>query len=125
MPMNLLSEQIQKKAEKERPTTLLSEWMEAKKSEPPRKAILDRLKTKANAPSVGDEVEIQFDEQGRGYLTDRQQNLNGAKGTVKIRDSLRPGGRHERYTVEIHASETENGQPQRIHNLTPSEVERT
>lgn len=123
--MNLLSEQIQKRAQKERPTTLLSEWMEAGKSKPAKKAILDRMKSKANAPSVGDKVKIQFDKQGRGFLTDRQKEIDGAKGTVKIRDALRTGSQFERYTVEIHPSETESGEPRRIHNLTPSEVQKT
>lgn len=107
--------------------SLLQEWMEVKKQKPEKRkksvdSVIERLKDEADAPSVGDEVKIQFDEEARGHLTPQQENLNGAKGTVRVRDPFRTGSQRARYTVEVHGNETESGEPYTIHNLTPGEV---
>lgn len=97
----------------------LMEWTEAGKEKPPDEAILDRIKDNAESPSVGDKIKIEFD---RPHLTRRQKELDGAKGTVEIRESFRTGSQYARYSVEIEPSETESGNPQMVHNLNPSEV---
>jgi len=94
----------------------LMEWTEAGKSKAPDEAILDRIKDGANAPSVGDKVKIQFDEQSRGHLTPNQKEINGKSGEVKTRTPFKTGSQFARYSVEIDNSE------QTVHNLSPSEV---
>jgi hypothetical protein len=109
----------------EGPTETLREWMEAKedKTKQTKKSVdsvIRRLKDEANAPSVGDTVKVQFDEEARGTLTPRQEEINGAKGVVKIRDPFSRGSQRARYTVEI----AETDEPQTVNNLTPGEVTR-
>lgn len=105
----------------ENPKSVVKEWMKVKESgsEP-----LDgeRLKDKADAPSVGDPVKVQFNEKARGgHLTPQQKKMNGREGTVKARDSLSTGSQQARYTVEIVGKD---GNPHTIHNLTPGEVKK-
>ncbi len=94
----------------------LMEWTEAGKSKAPDEAILDRIKDRANAPSVGDKVKIQFDEQSRGHLTPNQKDIDGKSGEVITRTPFKTGSQFARYSVEIDGSE------QTVHNLSPSEV---
>ena len=105
----------------EKPKSVIREWMKAKKE---NKKPLDgrRLKDKADAPTVGDSVKIQFNEKARGgHLTPQQKKMNGRKGTVKNRDPLSTGSQRARYTVEVVG---EGGNPHKIHNLTPGEVKK-
>jgi hypothetical protein len=97
--------------------SVLKEWKEMGSDAEPED-LLDRIKDSANAPSVGDEVKIQFDEASRGFLTPRQENVNGETGVVKERQEFKTGSQLSRYTVEIKGEEG----PHRIHNLTPGEV---
>lgn len=108
----------------EDPQSVLQEWREAKKEAPRRRKqsvdnVIERLKDEADAPSVGDKVEIQFNEEARGYLTPQQKELNGQKGEVKVRDPFSSGSQRSRYTVEVIG---EGGEPHTVHNLTPGEV---
>lgn len=104
----------------ESPKTVLREWMR-KVDEAPNKrnvdSVIERLKDEADAPSVGDEVKVKFE---REHLTPRQEELDGSKATVKVRDAFSKGSQRARYTVEVHESETEV--PQTINNLTPGEI---
>lgn len=103
---------------------MLREWMEAEKQKDEQFGdnLIRRLKDKSDAPSVGDTVKVQFNEKARGYLTPQQENINGRKGTVTIRDGFSKGSQRARYTVEVTG---EDGQPHTIHNLTPGEVNPT
>mgnify|MGYP006433030079 FL=1 len=105
------------------PRALIVEWMkQVDEATEERKEsvdyIIERLKDKANAPSVGDEVVIEFD---RETLMPDQEEINGSKGTVKIRDGFSKGSQMARYTVEV----MQGGEPKLIHNLTPGEVKPT
>lgn len=107
------------------PVTLIREWMRkvenaSKKRKESVDQVVDRLKDEANAPSVGDKVKIQFNKSSRSSLTPDQKEINGSKGTVKVRDPFSVGSQRARYTVEV----TQNGNPKMIHNLTPGEVKR-
>lgn len=99
------------------PESVIKEWKKAGSESEPT-GLLDRIKDSADAPSVGDEVKIQFDEASRGFLTPRQESANGETGTVHSRDEFKTGSQLARYTVEI----KEDGQLRRIQNLTPGEV---
>jgi len=98
---------------------MLREWMEVEKQASSTSETIQRLKDKANAPSVGDTVEVRFDEEARGHLTPQQKEINGKKGIVEVRDAFSKGSQRARYTVEVTG---EDGQPFKIHNLTPGEV---
>lgn len=96
---------------------LLKEWQKAGSEEAPQE-LLDRIKDSPDAPSVGDEVEINFDEASRGFLTPRQKEANGKAGTVTARNEFKTGSQLARYTVEI----KKDGEVHRVKNLTPGEV---
>lgn len=101
-------------------TRLLEEWKEAE-SEATAKDLIDRIKDSPDAPSVGEEVKVQFDKASRGFLTPRQEDINGKTGIVKSRQKFKTGSQMGRYTVEV---KKEDG-PYKVHNLTPAEVTST
>lgn len=112
----------------ESPRDVLREWRQ-KVNEAPKKrkdsvdSVIERLKDESDAPSVGDRVKVEFNKDARGNLTPKQEELNGKKGEVKIRDPFSKGSQRARYTVEIFESELdENGLPLTVNNLTPGEV---
>lgn len=110
------------------PQNVLKEWKQKVKEAPKKRkksvdSVIERLKDESNAPSVGDKVKIEFDESARGNLTPKQEELNGKKGEVKIRDPFSKGSQRARYTVELFDSEIdEAGLPLTVNNLTPGEV---
>jgi len=67
--------------------------------------------------SVGDKVKIEFNEDARGSLTPRQEELNGSKGKIAVRDPFSKGSQRARYTVDLIDSEKGT-----VNNLTPGEV---
>lgn len=108
----------------ESPEIILEHWRREVNEAPEKRErsvqkVMGRLKDEANAPSVGDEVKVEFE---RENMTFQQKEIDGSKGTVKIRDPFSMGSQRATYTVEIHESETESGMPVTINNLTPGEV---
>jgi hypothetical protein len=104
------------------PTSQILEWKKAenqKQSETKKSvdSVISRLKDETSAPSVGDKVKIEFNEDARGSLTPRQEELNGSKGKVAVRDPFSKGSQRARYTVDL--TDSEKGT---VNNLTPGEV---
>jgi len=110
------------------PKDVIREWMrragdvrEERREEVEQ--VISRLKDEANAPDVGDRVQIDFNEISRGYLTPYQEQVDGKEGVVRVRDPFSYGSQRSRYTVELSDSvNTEHGNTQMVHNLLPGEV---
>ena len=105
------------------PRSLISEWMQKVEEAPKERKksvdrVIERLKDESDAPSVGDEVKIDFNETSRPALTPQQEEIDGSTGTVRVRDPFSKGSQRARYTVEVQ----QDGKPKMIHNLTPGEV---